>query len=88
MNPSLQDLILLSSDSGFGARLRKLRSQMLEAARLAGPESEQNRTVVSILRDVAERGDPAVAEYTKNFDGVTLEPSQFRVAPDELSKAL
>jgi len=60
---------------------------MLEAARLAGPESEQNRTVVGILRDVAARGDPAVAEYTKKFDGVTLEPSQFRVAPDELSQA-
>ena len=45
---------------------------MLEAARLAGPDSEQNRTVVSILRDVAQRGDPAVAEYTQKFDGVEL----------------
>ena len=87
MNPSLQDLILLSSDPGFEAGLRKLRSEMLEAARLAGPDSEQNRTVVGILRDVAERGDPAVAEYTKKFDGVALESSRLRVELDELSKA-
>jgi len=60
---------------------------MLEAARLAGPDSEQNRTVVGILRDVAQRGDPAVAEYTKKFDGVELVPTQFRIGADELSKA-
>ncbi len=60
---------------------------MLEAARLAGPDSEQNRTVVSILREVAERGDAAVAEYTTKFDGVALDPSQFRVEAAELSRA-
>jgi histidinol dehydrogenase len=87
MNPSLQDLVLSSSDPGFGARLQKLRSEMLEAARLAGPDSEQNRTVVSILRDVAQRGDAAVAEYTKKFDGVELPPAQFRIGTDELSQA-
>jgi histidinol dehydrogenase len=87
MNPSLQDLILSSWEPGFGARLQKLRSQMLEAARLAGPDSEQNRTVVGILRDVAQRGDAAVAEYTKKFDGVMLEPAQFRIGADELAQA-
>jgi histidinol dehydrogenase len=87
MKSSLQDLVLSATDPGFETGLQKLRSAMLEAARLAGPESEQNRTVVGILRDVAARGDPAVAEYTKKFDGVTLEPSQVRVAPDELSRA-
>jgi histidinol dehydrogenase len=87
MNPSLQELVLSFSDPGFEGKLRKLRLEMLQAARLAGPDSEQNRTVVNILRDVAERGDPAVAEYTKKFDGVELEPSQFRVGADEMAKA-
>jgi histidinol dehydrogenase len=87
MNLSLQELVLSFSEPEFRARLKRLRSEMLEAARLAGPESEENRTVVSILRDVAERGDPAIAEYTRKFDGVALEPSRFRVAPDELSQA-
>jgi len=60
---------------------------MLQAARLAGPESEQNRTVAGILHDVAERGDPAVADYTKKFDAVELEPAQFRIGTDELTQA-
>ncbi len=87
MNPSLQDLVLSSSDPRFEAELQELRSRMLEAAGLAGPDSEQNRTVVSILHNVKERGDLAVAEYTKKFDGVELEPSQFRIGADELAKA-
>lgn len=87
MNPSLQDLILSSSEAEFEARLRQFRRQMLQAARLAGPDSEQNRTVASILRDVAERGDPAVAEYTEKFDGVALEPSQSRLEVEELAQA-
>jgi histidinol dehydrogenase len=87
MNPSLPDLILLSSDPDFETRLRKLRAEMLQAARLAGPDSEQNRTVVQILRDVAERGDAAVAEYTKKFDAAALEPAQFRIPADKLAQA-
>jgi histidinol dehydrogenase len=87
MYSSLSELVLSFSDPDFKAKLKRLRAEMLEAARLAGPESEQNRTVVGILRDVAERGDPAVAEYTRKFDGVALEPSQFRVASDELATA-
>ncbi|MCX5646970.1 MAG: histidinol dehydrogenase [Phycisphaerae bacterium] len=87
MNPSLQELVLSFSKPGFETRLQRLRLEMLQAARLAGPDSELNRTVVSILRDVADRGDPAVAEYTKKFDGVELEPSQFRIGTDELSQA-
>src|SRR5512142_2284572 len=87
MNPALPDLVLSCSEPAFEARLQKLHAQRLEAARLAGPESEQNRTVVGILRDVAQRGDAAVAEYTQKFDSVALEPSRFRVAPDELSRA-
>jgi histidinol dehydrogenase len=87
MNLSLPELILSSSDPDFGARLTKFRVQIVEAARLAGPDSEQNRTVVGILRDIAARGDAAVAEYTEKFDGVALEPAQFRIPPDALVQA-
>src|SRR5512142_1557303 len=87
MNPALPDLVLSCSEPAFEARLQKLHAQRLEAARLAGPDSEQNRTVVGVLRDVAQRGDTAVAEYTKKFDNVALEPAQFRVGADEFARA-
>lgn len=83
----MQDLILSFTDPDFAARLRQLRTRMLQAARLAGPDSEESRTVAGILSDVAARGDPAVAEYTQKFDGAALEPAQFRIAPEELAAA-
>jgi len=60
---------------------------MMRAARFAGYGSEENQQVVDILRNVADHGDKAVAEYTKKFDGVKLTPVQFRVGRDELENA-
>jgi histidinol dehydrogenase len=87
MSQSLQDLLLVSSDPDFKTRIEKLRSEVLSAAGFAGYDSEENRTVVNILRDVAARGDAAVAEYTRRFDGVELAPAQLRVTTQELWQA-
>ena len=44
--------------------------------------------VRSIIADVIDRGDEAVADYTKRFDGVALEPEEFRVPAAEIEEAL
>jgi histidinol dehydrogenase len=87
MNAELNDLLLLSSEPDFEIRLAALRSEMLLAARMAGYDSEQSRTVAAVLSDVAERGDRAVAEYAKKFDSVELDSTQFRIGADELAEA-
>ncbi len=87
MSQSLQDLLLVSSEPGFRTKLEKLRSKMLVASQFAGYDSDENRTVVEIIRDVARRGDPAVADYTKRFDGVELAPDEFRIDAAELARA-
>jgi histidinol dehydrogenase len=87
MTIELCDLLLLSSDPGFTAKLGSLRSDMLAAARLAGSESQQSKTVADILRDIAHRGDAAVGEYTEKFDRVRLDPGQFRISEDALRAA-
>jgi histidinol dehydrogenase len=87
MNIAPENLLLSSSDPDFDVKLGMLRSEMMRAARMAGADSEQNRTVTRILCDVAEHGDSAVARYTKTFDHTELEPSQFRVGGDDLVKA-
>jgi len=87
MSDTLQDLLIASSDSDFDIKLTQLRSDMSLAARLAGHDSEQNRTVARILCDVAERGDRAVTQYTKQFDDVELHGAEFRIGPDELRAA-
>jgi histidinol dehydrogenase len=87
MTSELHDLLILSSDPGFNAKLHALRSDMLAAARPAGAESRQSKAVAEILGEVAHRGDEAVAQYSEKFDKVRLDPSQFRVAPDALQAA-
>jgi len=53
-----------------------------------GPEHAKNRhKVEQIVRDVVERKDKAIAEYTEKFDGVRLKPEAFRVSQDTLRKA-
>jgi histidinol dehydrogenase len=83
----LLDILLLSSRPGFEVKLDILRSTILSAARLAGYDSRENQTVVTILREVAERGDEAVAWYTEKFDGVKLRPEQFRIPREALEEA-
>ena len=44
--------------------------------------------VAKVIDTVRNRGDAAVAEYTKKFDGANLKPSQFRVSKDEFKSAM
>ena len=82
MNTELDELLILSAYPDFKIKLAKLRSDMLLAARGAGAESEQNRTVAEVLREIGQRGDvlrhrddiaavPGVAEESLDF-GVPL----------------
>ncbi len=53
-----------------------------------GDDVQVELVVRGIIDDVAARGDSAVLEYTKKFDGVDLTPGRLRVGPDELEQAL
>lgn len=41
-----------------------------------------------VLADIRERGDEAVAEYVRKFDGADLRPGQFLVTPEERKAAI
>ncbi len=87
MSESLHDILLSSHDPGFEAGFAKLRSDMLQFARLAGADSAESRTVAKVLAEVAQQGDQAVAKYTKEFDRVELRPGEFRIPAEDLAKA-
>jgi len=87
MSATLDDLLILSTDSDFETKLAALRSDMLKSARFAGYDSEQNRTVIEVLREIGRRGDEAVAAYTEKFDKVALQPEEFRITADALAAA-
>ncbi len=69
-------------DGSAGARRRLARL----AARGSGPGDVES-AVRAILDDVRRRGDAAVADYTRRFDGVSLKASAFEVSRREIGAA-
>ena len=49
--------------------------------------SEIESSVKKILQDVRERGDDAVIEYTKRFDGISLKASELSIKKKEIKDA-
>jgi histidinol dehydrogenase len=72
--------------------IEKLTSENIESCLAKRPGGAEDRSVTDTVRgiidDVIARGDEAVAEYTRRFDGIGLAPAEFRVDPAELEKAL
>lgn len=46
------------------------------------------RTVQDIVDDVKTRGDEALFEYTKRFDGAAMDGSSIRVTREEIDEAM
>lgn len=57
------------------------------AARSVALDSELLARVGSIIDDVRVRGDEALIEYTRRFDGVELQPAELRVSEDTLRES-
>jgi histidinol dehydrogenase len=83
----LDQILILSSQPGFEEKIAKFHSKMIHTARFGEYGSDEYQRVAEILRNVADRGDQALAEYTEKFDGVKLTPPEFRVSKDQLDKA-
>jgi histidinol dehydrogenase len=87
MPHELDKILICPSHSDYNKSLKKFRSKMMQAACFADYGSEENQQVIDIIRNVAEHGDRAVAEYTEKFDQVKLTPDEFRVSQDEMDRA-
>ena len=57
----------------------------LDSAREA--EADVDATVATILNDVKARGDAALLDYTKKFDGMDLNVSRLQLEPHEIADA-
>ena len=56
--------------------------------RRAGSDPETREIVADILQAVLDRGDEAVREFARRYDGVDLEPSSWELDPAEWQSAL
>ncbi|MDD5326666.1 MAG: histidinol dehydrogenase [Phycisphaerae bacterium] len=81
------DKILIKYDQpDFKKRLIEIRKVVTLAAHF-GLSSEKDKQLDAIFKEVAQRDDEAIAEYTEKFDGVKLTPEQFRISDAELNNA-
>ena len=86
MSSKLDNILFSYDQPNFKERLVKLRLSITEAATFV-PGDVKYEQLIKILHSVATKGDKAIAEFTEKFDGVKLKPDEFRVSPDDLSKA-
>ncbi|HYF39704.1 MAG TPA: histidinol dehydrogenase [Gemmatimonadales bacterium] len=76
-----------------GQLIRRLKVPPFEALepylpRLAGVDPETQQTVAAILEAVMSRGDAAVQEYTREFDGLDLGPAEWELDAESWQSAL
>jgi histidinol dehydrogenase len=70
---------LSTRDPGFEAGFRQLLAAKRESA------ADVDAAVAQIIDDVAARGDAALIEYTRRFDGMDLAAGGLRLAPPEIA---
>lgn len=73
--------ILRYTDSAFADEIRRLN-------RRAEASEHVKDVVAGVIKDVRERGDAALLELTKKFDGADLTPDTLRVPEEELVSAV
>jgi len=86
MKKNLDKILVFSNDPSFKRKINRFYSRQKAATKFA-IDSEEMEQVLNIVRDVSNRGDKAVAEYTSKYDNVNLSPSQFRVKKEALKQA-
>ena len=70
------------------ATMGEAERKLLTERSLAGVLPQSLRTeIMSLLEDVRVRGDDAVCDATRRFDGVSLRPEQLRIGADEIMAA-
>ncbi len=74
--------IVYTDDQSFEAEMSRIHNRGTVVDPLI------SEAVNKIVRDVAERGDAALFEYTKKFDGIALDGTSVEVSAEEKASAL
>ena len=74
-------ITLSTRNQGFEAGFQRLLEAKRESA------ADVDAAVAAITEDVMRRGDAALIDYTRRFDGVDLTPDILRISPREITEA-
>ncbi len=81
------DKILIKYDQpDFIEKLSEIRDATFGATYF-GYDSDKDKQLDTILKEVIDRDDEAISYFTEKFDGIELTPKQFRISEAELIAA-
>jgi histidinol dehydrogenase len=83
---TIDDILISYKESNFTEKHERLRATILKIATFSY-DTKEFQKVAAIIDDVRLNGDKAVAQYTKDFDKISLTFDQFRVPIEDLKKA-
>jgi histidinol dehydrogenase len=84
----IEKILISCNQPEFEERIHEFCSKRSAGkARFQLGDSEEEQSVLKILRKVSEEGDKAVKKYTRKYDGVRFRGEQFRVQKEDLQKA-
>ena len=87
MSNELDKILISSSQPEWHARLREIHAAV-KSATYFEDGSDEDKQLDYILKEVSERGDTAITEFTERFDGIRLQPKNFLVDQEDLAKAV
>ena len=86
MSNELDKILITYQQPDFKESMRVLRLAIMKAAIFESGDPRYTQ-IRDIIDGVKKRGDEAIAEFTDNYDGVKLEPKEFKISKEELEKA-
>lgn len=86
MSELAKKLLIKTSNANFNDQITQLKKKWSFADFIKASKHICD-TVRSIVSDISDRGDEAVAEYTNKFDNVNFTPSEFRIPQEEIKTA-
>ena len=86
MTNELDKILFSYKQPDFIDRLVQVRLIVMRSAAFSATDERIDK-MRDIFREVIQRGDTAIVDFTMKFDGVKLTPAQFRVTEEELEKA-
>jgi len=86
MKKRFENIVIDKSKADFDEKMQRLRNEHSMSDYIRTHDEIISR-VRNVVKDIANRGDAALAEYTEKFDGVKLSAQEFRVNQEDMAKA-
>ena len=86
MQSTFSKILIAETEADRQQKLENLHRRLVESTYFEAGD-EKNTQLLNIIESVRKRGDSALKELTEKYDGVLLQPENFRITKAELQNA-